>query len=96
MYTKDLMKKFNMGELKPMSTPMSLATVLDLNENGEVVDQREYRSMIGSLLYLMVTWPDIQFTMCLCVCFQASPRTSHRQAVQRIFRYLKYTLEFGI
>jgi hypothetical protein len=96
MYTKDLMKKFNMGELKPMSTPMSLATVLDLNENGEVVDQREYRSMIGSLLYLMVTWLDIQFAMCLCVCFQASPRTSHRQVVQRIFRYLKYTLEFGI
>jgi hypothetical protein len=52
---KNLMKKFNMGELKPMSTPMSMTTALDPDENVEAVDQREYRSMIGSFLYLMVT-----------------------------------------
>jgi hypothetical protein len=52
--------------------------------------------MIGSLLYLIATRLDIQFAVCLCACFQASPQTSHRQVVQRIFRYLKYTLEFGI
>jgi hypothetical protein len=51
------MKKFNMTELKPVSTPMSKAATLDLDENGEAVDQREYRSMIGSLLYLTVTRP---------------------------------------
>jgi hypothetical protein len=95
-YTKDLMKKFNMGELKPVSTLMSTATTLDFDENGEVVDQRDYRSMISSLLYLTVTRPDIQFVVCLCARFQTSPLTSHRQAVQRIFRYLKYTLEFRI
>jgi hypothetical protein len=50
-YTKDLMKKLNMVELKPVSTPMSTATVLDLDKNSEVVDQGEYKSMIGSLLY---------------------------------------------
>jgi hypothetical protein len=55
----DLMKKFNMDELKPVSTLMSTATSLDLDENGEAVYQREYRSMIGSLLYLTVTRPDI-------------------------------------
>jgi hypothetical protein len=54
-YMKDLMKKFSMVELKPVSTPMSMATVLDLDENGEAVDQREYRSMIGSILYLTAT-----------------------------------------
>jgi hypothetical protein len=54
-YTKDLMKKFNMTELKPMSTPMSTATALDPDENDESIDQREYRSMIGSLVYLTVT-----------------------------------------
>jgi isopentenyldiphosphate isomerase len=54
-YMKDLMKKFSMAELKPVSTPMSMATVLDLDENGEAVDQREYRSMIGSILYLTAT-----------------------------------------
>jgi hypothetical protein len=58
-YTKDLMKKFNMAELKPVSTPMSMATSLGPDEDGEVVNQREYRSMIGSLLYLTVTRPDI-------------------------------------
>jgi hypothetical protein len=47
-YTKDLMKKFNMAELKPVSTPMSMATALDPDENNEAVDQRKYRSMIGS------------------------------------------------
>jgi hypothetical protein len=95
-YTKDSIKKFNMAELKPVSTPMSMATALDPDENGEMVDQREYNNMIGSLLYLTVTWLDIQFTVCLCVRFHASPHSSHRTSVQRIFRYLKYTLEFGI
>jgi hypothetical protein len=71
-YTKDLMKKFNMAELKPVPTPMSMAMTLDPNENGEVLDQREYKSMIGSLIYLTATWPDIQFAMCLCARFQAS------------------------
>jgi hypothetical protein len=95
-YTKDLMKKFNMAELKPVSTLMSTAMALDPDENGKVVDQREYRSMIDSLLYLMETQPDIQFAVCLCARFQASPHSSHRAAVQRIFRYLKYTLKFLI
>jgi hypothetical protein len=53
-YMKDQMKKFNMAELKHVSTPMSTRTVLDPDENGEAIDQREYRSMIGSLLYLTV------------------------------------------
>ena len=51
--------------------------------------------MIGSLLYLTATRPDIQFGICLCARYQASPRTSHRQVVKRIFRYLKFTPEFG-
>ncbi|KAJ1277383.1 hypothetical protein BS78_05G291000 [Paspalum vaginatum] len=95
-YTKDILRKFDKGDLKPMATPMSTQTALDADEEGEVVDQREYRGMIGSLLYLTATRPDIQFTVCLCARFQASPRLSHRQAVKRIFRYLKYTPELGL
>jgi hypothetical protein len=95
-YTKDLMKKFNMAELKPVSTPMNSAASLGLDEDGKVVDQREYRSMIGSLLYLIATRSDIQFTVGLCARFQASPRSSHRMTVQRVFRYLKHTPEFWI
>jgi hypothetical protein len=68
-YTNDLMKKFNMAELKPLSTLMSMATALHPDENGKVVDQREYRSMIGYLLYLIATGSDIQFTMGLCARF---------------------------
>jgi hypothetical protein len=78
---KDLMKKFNMVELKPVSTPISTATALDPDENGEVVDQKENRSMICSVLYLIVTQPDIQFTVCLCARFQSSPRSSHQTTV---------------
>jgi hypothetical protein len=95
-YTKDLMKKFNMAELKPVSTPMSSAASLGPDEDGEAVDQREYRSMIDSLLYLTVTWPDIQFAVGLYARFQSFPRSSHWTTVQRVFRYLKHTPEFGI
>jgi hypothetical protein len=58
-YTKDLMKKFNMAKLKPVSILMSSAASLGPNEDGKAVDQREYKSMIGSLLYLTVTRSDI-------------------------------------
>jgi hypothetical protein len=68
-YTKDLMKKFNMAELKLVSTPMSFAASLGPDEDGEAVDQREYRSMIGSLLYLTATRPNIQFAVGLCTRF---------------------------
>jgi hypothetical protein len=68
-YMKELMKKFNMAELKTVSTLMSFVASLGLDEDGEAMDQREYRSMIGSLLYLTVTRPDIQLTVGLCACF---------------------------
>jgi hypothetical protein len=68
-YMKDLMKKFNMAELKSVSTSMSTAMTVDPDENGEAVDQREYMSMIGTLLYLTVTRPDIQFVVYLCAHF---------------------------
>jgi hypothetical protein len=68
-YTKDLMKKFNMAELKPVSTLMSTAVTLDPDENSDVIDQREYRSMIGSLLYFTAPRSDIQFVVCFCTRF---------------------------
>ncbi|WVZ67308.1 LOW QUALITY PROTEIN: hypothetical protein U9M48_016405 [Paspalum notatum var. saurae] len=86
--TRDILMKFNMGDSKPMTTPMSTNMVLDADEDGEAVDQKEFRGMIGSLLYLTAIRPDIQFA--------ASPRTSHRQAVKRIFRYLEFTPELSL
>jgi hypothetical protein len=95
-YNKDIVRKFKMEDSKAMAMPMSMTTALDADEEGEHVDQKEYRSMVGSLLYLTVTRPDIQFSVCLCARFQASPRTSHRQVVKRIFRYLRHTPNFGL
>jgi hypothetical protein len=95
-YNKDIVRKFKMEDSKAMAMPMSTTTALDADEEGEHVDQKEYRSMVGSLLYLTVTRPDIQFSVCLCARFQASPRTSHRQVVKQIFRYLRHTPNFGL
>jgi hypothetical protein len=95
-YTNDIVRKFNMQDSKAMTMPMCTTTALNADEEGEHVDQKEYQSMMGSFLYLTETRLDIQFTVCLCTRFQASPRTSHRQAVKRIFRYLRHTPDFGL
>jgi hypothetical protein len=95
-YTKDIVRKFKMEDSKAMATPMSTTTTLDADEEGEHMDQKEYQSMIGSLLYLTAMRPDIQFSVCLCARVQASPRTSHRQVVKRIFRYLCHTPDFSL
>jgi hypothetical protein len=95
-YTKDILTKFKMEDSKAMATPMSTTTTLDVEEEGEHVDQKEYRSMIGLLLYLTTMRPDIQFSICLCARFQSSPRTSHQQLIKRIFRYLHHTPDFGL
>jgi hypothetical protein len=84
--TKDIVRKFKMEDSKAMAIPMSMTTSLDADGEGEHVDQKGYRSIIGSLLYLTATRPDIQFSVCLCAHIQASLRTSHRQAVKQIFR----------
>jgi hypothetical protein len=95
-YTKDIARKFKTKDSKAMVTPMTTTTALDADEEGEHVDQKEYKSMIGSLLYLTATRPDLQFSVRLCARFQASPRTSHRKEVKRIFRYLRHTPDFGL
>ena len=95
-YTKDLLERFKIENCKPISTPIGSTAVLDPDEDGEAIDQKEYRSMIGSLLYLTASRPDIQFAICLCARFQASPHASHRQAVKRIMKYLNHTLKFVI
>ena len=68
-YTKDLLRRFKMENCKPISTPIGSTAVLDPDEDGEAVDQNEYRSMIGSLLYLTASRPDIQFAVCLWARF---------------------------
>ena len=95
-YIKDMLKKFEIPEVKEMHTPMSPATKLDKDEKGKDVNQKLFRGMIGSLLYLTASRPDIMFSVCLCARFQACPKESHLSAVKRIFRYLIGTQNLGL
>ena len=95
-YTKDLFNKFNMQESKGMKTPMPTSGHLDLTRDGKPVDQKVYRSMIGSLLYLCASRPDIILSVCMCARYQAAPKECHLKAVKRIVRYLIHTPNFGI
>jgi hypothetical protein len=69
---------------------------MDLNEEGKSVDQKVYRSMIGSLLYLCASRSDIMLSVCMCARFQANPKECHLMAVKRILRYLVHTPNFGL
>ncbi|GKA42175.1 hypothetical protein Tco_0734835 [Tanacetum coccineum] len=71
-------------------------TKLTRDEDGESVNNKKYLGMIGNLLYLMASWPDIMFSVCLCVRFQVDPKTSHLEAVKMIFRYIKGTTHLGL
>ena len=84
-YTRDLLRKFDMSDLSPQPTLISTSTALDEDLGDEAVDQKEYKSMIGSLLYLTAIRTDIQFGVGLCARYQASPRTSHRQVLCGFF-----------
>jgi hypothetical protein len=95
-YTKDLLKRFKMEDCKPIETPMPTNGHLDLDEGGKPVHQTLYRSMIGSLLYLTASRPDIMFSACMCAHFQANPKEAHLSAVKRILRYLKHTPSIGL
>jgi hypothetical protein len=76
-YTQDLLKRFGMKDVKPDKTPMGTDGHLDLNKGGKPVDQKTYRYMIGSLLYLCTSRPDIMLRVCMCAIFQSDPKERH-------------------
>jgi hypothetical protein len=95
-YTQDLLKRFEMKDAKPAKTPMGTNGHLDLDKGGKSVDQKAYQSMIGSLLYLCVSRPDIMLSVYMCARFQSDPKECHLVAVKRILRYLVHTPCLGI
>jgi hypothetical protein len=95
-YIQDILKKFGMKNGKPIKTPMGTNGYLDLDTGGKSVDQKVYRSMIGSLLYLCASRSNIMLSVCMCARFQANPKEVHLRAVKRIMRYLVYTPKFGL
>jgi len=95
-YLKDCLKKFDLIKCKTVKTPMPTSGFLDADEKGKPFDQKKYRSMIGSLLYLCASRPDIMLAVCICARFQANPKESHHVAVKRILRYLAHTPSLGL
>jgi hypothetical protein len=95
-YVKDMLKRFDMTDSKPIKTPMALNGHLDLNEEGKSVDQKIFCSMIGFLLYLCASRLDIMLSVCMCARFQANPKECHLMAIKRIFRYLVHTPNLGL
>ncbi|KAJ9544821.1 hypothetical protein OSB04_024528 [Centaurea solstitialis] len=95
-YVLDMLKKFDLTSCTPMKTPMAHPLSLDKDSKGKPVDVTLYRRMIGSLLYLTASRPDIMYSTCLCARYQAEPKESHLTAIKRIFRYLKGTPNLGL
>ena len=85
-----------MQDCKGYSTPMPTKGQLGPDDNGKEFDQKVYHSMIGSLLYLCASRPDIMLSVCMCARFQAAPKESHHLAVKQILRYLAYTPTLGL
>ncbi|GJW40055.1 uncharacterized mitochondrial protein-like protein [Tanacetum coccineum] len=95
-YVAEILKKFNYSDVKSASTPVDLEKPLVKDGDADDVDVHLYRSMIGSLMYLTASRPDIMFAVCACARFQVTPKTSHLLAVKRIFRYLKGKPTLGL
>ncbi|GKD16182.1 putative ribonuclease H-like domain-containing protein [Tanacetum coccineum] len=88
-YVAEILKKFDFASVKTANTPIETNKALIKDEEAEDVDVHLYRSVIGSLMYLTASRPDIMFAICACARFQVTPKTSYFNAVKRIFRYLK-------
>ncbi|GJV63903.1 retrovirus-related pol polyprotein from transposon TNT 1-94 [Tanacetum coccineum] len=95
-YALESLKKYGFESCDPVDTPMVEKSKLDEDKEGKAVDPSHYRGMIGTLLYLTASRPDLQFAICMCARYQARPTEKHLNAVKRIFRYLKGTVHRGL
>ncbi|GKA42971.1 putative ribonuclease H-like domain-containing protein [Tanacetum coccineum] len=95
-YVAEILKKFDLVSVKAAITPMETKLPLTKDEEAFDVDVHLYRSMIGSLMYLTASRPDIMYAVCVCSRFQVTPKTSHLNAVKRIFKYLKGKPNLGL
>nr|GEX67103.1 uncharacterized mitochondrial protein AtMg00810-like [Tanacetum cinerariifolium] len=96
IYVLEILKKYGMKSCDPVGTPMEIRDKLDLDQNGTPVDAIKYRSMIGALMYLTYSRPDIVHATCLCARSQAKLTEKHLKEVKRIFCYLRGTIDTGL
>ncbi|GJX51303.1 retrovirus-related pol polyprotein from transposon TNT 1-94 [Tanacetum coccineum] len=95
-YALETLKKYGMDLTDPVDTPMVDRLKLDEDLLGIPVDQTRFRGMVGSLMYLTSSRPDLVFAVCMCARYQAKPTKKHLEAIKRIFRYLKGTINMGL
>nr|GEV56621.1 hypothetical protein [Tanacetum cinerariifolium] len=95
-YVLEILKKYGMESCDPVGTPIEIKDKLDLDQNGNPVDATKYHSMIGALMYLTPSRPDIVHATCLCAWYQAKPTEKHLKEVKRIFRYLWGAVNTGL
>ncbi|GJY36545.1 retrovirus-related pol polyprotein from transposon TNT 1-94 [Tanacetum coccineum] len=95
-YALESLKKYDFDSCDPMDTPMVEKSKLNEDKEGKAVDPSHYRGMIGTLLYLTASRPDLQFAICMCARYQARPTEKHLHAVKRIFQYLRGTINRGL
>ncbi|GJU16289.1 hypothetical protein Tco_1144255 [Tanacetum coccineum] len=91
-YTRNLLKKYEISDYSLVKTPMVPPNSLGLDLAGKPVNETLYRGMIGSLMYLNATRPDIQFSTVLCARYQSNPKESHLTTVKKILKYLKVAM----
>ncbi|GJT46626.1 retrovirus-related pol polyprotein from transposon TNT 1-94 [Tanacetum coccineum] len=95
-FALEILKKFGMDSCDPVDTPMVDRLKLDEDPLGIPVDQTRFRSMVGSLMYLTASRPDLVFVVCMCVRYQTSPTKKHLEALKRVFQYLRGTINWGL
>ncbi|GKA88181.1 retrovirus-related pol polyprotein from transposon TNT 1-94 [Tanacetum coccineum] len=95
-YALESLKKYGFDSCDPVDTPIVEKSKLDEDKEGKDVDPSHYCGMIGTLLYLTSSRPDLQFVICMCARYQARPTKNHLHAVKRIFRYLRGTVNRGL
>nr|GEX35170.1 retrovirus-related Pol polyprotein from transposon TNT 1-94 [Tanacetum cinerariifolium] len=95
-FALEILNKFGMDSCDPVDTPMVDRLKLDENPLGIPVDQTRFRSMVGSLMDLTSSRPDLVFDVCMCATYQASPTKKHLEPLKRVFGYLKGTINWGI
>ena len=91
-----MLKRFQLEYCKHVCTPMEFSCKLYKEDESKDLDPKNYISVIGSLLYVTASRPDVKQAVGMVSRFQAAPRESHVQAVKRIFRYLKGTIDLGL
>ncbi|GKD23141.1 hypothetical protein Tco_1224844, partial [Tanacetum coccineum] len=95
-YALELLITHGMESSDPMDTPMVEKSKLDEDTQGKVVNPTHYRGMVGTLMYLTASRPDLTFSVCMCSRYQANPTKKNLHAVKRIFKYLRGTVNRGL